>query len=88
MYFESYIVGNDPVGREFVDALAERARAGVRVRLVHDWLGTRSSRSLFAPLVAAGGHVRVFNPPRFAGRSDGLRAITARALRSTGASGS
>ncbi len=65
VYFESYIVGNDPVGREFVEALAERARAGVRVRLVHDWLGTRSSRSLFAPLVAAGGHVRVFNPPRF-----------------------
>ena len=65
VYFESYIIGNDPVGREFVEALAERARAGVRVRLVYDWLGTRGSRSLFAPLIAAGGQVRVFNPPRF-----------------------
>jgi cardiolipin synthase len=64
VYFESYIIGNDRVGREFVQALAERARAGVRVRLLYDWLGTRASRSLFAPLVAAGGAVRVFNPPR------------------------
>jgi cardiolipin synthase len=64
VYFESYIIGDDRVGREFVQALAERARAGVRVRLLYDWLGTRASRSLFAPLVAAGGAVRVFNPPR------------------------
>jgi cardiolipin synthase len=64
VYFESYIIGDDAVGREFVQALAERARAGVRVRLLYDWLGTRASRSLFAPLVEAGGAVRVFNPPR------------------------
>jgi cardiolipin synthase A/B len=63
--FESYIIEDDSVGREFVHALAERARAGVRVRLLCDWLGTRASRSLFAPLVAAGGAVSVFNPPRF-----------------------
>jgi cardiolipin synthase A/B len=65
VYFENYIIGNDAVGREFVHALAERARAGVRVRLLYDWLGTKGSRSLFAPLIAAGGAVRVFNPPRF-----------------------
>lgn len=65
VYFESYIIGDDPVGREFVQALAERARAGVRVRLLYDWLGTRASRSLFAPLIEARGAVRVFNPPRF-----------------------
>ena len=65
VYFESYIIGDDAVGREFVAALAERARAGIRVRLLYDWLGTRAPRSLFAPLVEAGGLVRVFNPPRF-----------------------
>ena len=64
VYFESYIIGDDPVGREFVDALAERARAGVRVRMLYDWLGTRPRRALFAPLIEAGGAVRVFNPPR------------------------
>jgi len=63
VYFENYIIGNDAVGREFVQALAERARAGVRVRLLCDWLGTSGARSLFAPLVEAGGAVRVFNSP-------------------------
>jgi cardiolipin synthase len=62
--FESYIIGNDAVGREFVDLLAERARAGVRVRLLYDWLGTHTSSKFFRPLVDAGGEVRAFNPPR------------------------
>ncbi len=61
--FECYIFRNDPVGREFVAALAERARAGVSVRVIHDWLGSRGASRLFAPLVAAGGEVRCFNPP-------------------------
>jgi cardiolipin synthase A/B len=65
IFFESYIIANDPIGRQFVAALAERARAGVRVRLLYDWLGTRSSSALFEPLVDAGGEVRAFNPPRF-----------------------
>jgi cardiolipin synthase len=64
VFFECYIVGNDSVGREFVQALAERARAGVRVRLIYDWLGTRARASLFEPLVRAGGEVCCFNPPR------------------------
>ena len=64
IYFENYIIGNDDVGREFVDLLAERARAGVRVRLIYDWLGTRASSRLWKPLVDAGGEVRCFNPPR------------------------
>jgi cardiolipin synthase A/B len=64
VYFESYIIGNDAVGREFVDALADRARAGVRVRLLYDWLGTSVPRSFLTPLLEAGGEVRVFNPPR------------------------
>lgn len=66
IYFENYIVADDPVGREFVAALAARARAGVRVRVIYDWLGSlgSGSRSLWRPLVAAGGEVRAFNPPR------------------------
>ncbi|MGZ8202106.1 MAG: phospholipase D-like domain-containing protein [Burkholderiales bacterium] len=67
IFFEHYIVANDEVGREFVAALTQRARAGVRVRVLHDWfgdLGVATSR-LWRPLVAAGGEVRVFNPPRF-----------------------
>jgi cardiolipin synthase len=63
--FECYIFRDDEVGREFVAALVERARAGVAVRVVYDWLGTSGARSLFRPLVDAGGEVRCFNPPRF-----------------------
>ena len=68
IYFENYIIADDAVGREFVAALAERARAGVQVRVIYDWLGSlgSGSRRLWRPLVAAGGEVRCFNPPRLA----------------------
>ncbi|MDE2304297.1 MAG: cardiolipin synthase B [Gammaproteobacteria bacterium] len=67
---ENYIVRDDAVGVEFRDALAERARSGVRVAVIVDWLGClgQSGRRFWAPLRAAGGEVRVFNPPRL-GRS-------------------
>jgi cardiolipin synthase len=61
--FESYIFGNDAVGREFAAALADRARAGVAVYVLYDWLGSLGARPPWKPLVAAGAHVRSFNPP-------------------------
>jgi cardiolipin synthase len=67
VFFESYIVGDDPIGREFRDALVAKARAGVRVRVLHDWLGSPGKLipGFWRPLVAAGAAVRTFNPPRF-----------------------
>jgi cardiolipin synthase len=62
--FESYIISDDEVGREFVELLAERARAGVKVRLLYDWLGTWGSRALWKILRASGAEVRCFNSPR------------------------
>ena len=64
VYFENYIIGDDAVGTQFIAALTERARTGVRVRLVYDWIGTWASRRLWQPLIDAGGEVRCFNPPR------------------------
>ena len=62
--FEHYIVSDDEVGREFLEALAERARAGVRVRASYDWFGCLGeSRHFWQPLIDAGGQVRRFNPP-------------------------
>ena len=63
---ENYIIRDDEVGRAFRDALVERARAGVMVAVVVDWLGCfgQSRGAFWAPLRAAGGQVRVFNPPR------------------------
>ena len=62
--FECYIVADDALGREFAALLAERARAGVKVDVVVDWLGCWSSLRVWHDLRAAGGDVRVFNPPR------------------------
>ena len=62
---ENYIIRDDQVGRAFRDALAERARSGVFVAVVADWMGClgASGRAFWQPLRAAGGQVRVFNPP-------------------------
>jgi cardiolipin synthase A/B len=66
VHFESYILYGDTVGREFADALAERARNGVRVRLLYDWFGALGykSRGLWPSLREAGVEVRCFNPIR------------------------
>lgn len=62
---EMYIFRRDAVGRRFAALLAERARAGVRVRLLYDWFGAGLSAAtgLFAPLARAGVEVRPANPP-------------------------
>ena len=61
--FESYIIADDRLGHQFVEALVERAMAGVRVHLVYDWLGSTKFRRPWEPLRAAGAEVRCFNPP-------------------------
>jgi cardiolipin synthase len=65
IHFESYIIHDDATGREFADALATRARAGVRVRVIYDWLGAvgKTGRWFWRDLRAAGVDVRAFNPP-------------------------
>src|SRR4029453_3185882 len=39
--FATFIYWQGEIGRQFADALVERARAGVRVHVLLDWLGTR-----------------------------------------------
>jgi cardiolipin synthase len=45
IHFESYILYSDRSGRMFAEALAERARAGVQVRVLCDWLGSLNKTS-------------------------------------------
>ena len=66
VHFETYVLYGDETGREFAEALAERARAGVHVRVLYDWFGALGykSRNLWPSLRQAGVEVRCFNPPR------------------------
>lgn len=64
IFLESYIIADDVIGREFLHALIERARAGVRVHVIFDWLGSMLGRRMWTALAAAGGEIRCFNPPR------------------------
>ena len=64
IHFENYILRDDPVGRRFRDALTERARTGVEVRVLYDWMGCWATpRSYWRPFREAGVEVRAFNPP-------------------------
>ena len=67
IHFESYIIHEDEAGWVFAEALMEKARQGVRVRLVYDWMGgfSTTSRSFWKVLRAAGVDVRCYNPPRW-----------------------
>lgn len=65
---EYYIYEPDRTGKRLLDALVERARAGVTVRLLLDAVGSGSVNDRFLkPLVDAGGRVVWFHPMRFSG---------------------
>ena len=66
IHFESYIIHEDDAGREFGEALIAKARQGVRVRVLYDWMGgfRKTSRHFWNRLRAAGIEVRCYNPPR------------------------
>ncbi len=65
IHFESYIIHDDATGVRVAAALAARARAGVRVRVIYDWLGAvgATPRAFWYPLRDAGVEVRAFNRP-------------------------
>lgn len=67
VHFESYIIHEDSAGLEFANALLAKAREGVRVRLIYDWMGDfgKTSPKFWNRLRAAGVEVRCYNPPHF-----------------------
>ena len=61
--FEVYIFDSDEIGRAFMDAFKERARAGVEVRLLLDWFGSiRLKRAHRRDLREAGVKLEFFRP--------------------------
>ena len=68
IHFESYIIHEDAQGNLFADALIAKARDGVSVRLIYDWMGGfgKTSRKYWNVLRENGIEVRCYNPFSFA----------------------
>ncbi|MCU1285978.1 MAG: phospholipase D/Transphosphatidylase [Acidobacteriales bacterium] len=63
---EAYIFQKGEVAQKFIDSLTERARNGVKVKLVIDALGSFSnSKEYFKSLTDAGGEVNWYHPLRW-----------------------
>jgi cardiolipin synthase len=62
---EAYMFRRGEIAKRFVEALTERARAGVKVRLTLDYIGSLSTnRSYLKELTDTGGYVKWYHPVR------------------------
>jgi cardiolipin synthase len=61
--FETYIYWSGDIGRKFADALSDRAKAGVRVHVLIDWVGSQKmDKALLDQMSAAGVHIHKYHP--------------------------
>jgi cardiolipin synthase len=64
--FETYIYWSGATGEEFAQALSERARSGVKVHLMLDWLGSEKiTPQLLTQMREAGIEVERYHPLRW-----------------------
>ncbi len=64
--FETYIYWSGDIGVQFSDALSERARAGIPVKVTVDWVGSaRMDRSMLEAMEEAGVEVQRYRPLRW-----------------------
>ena len=64
--FETYIYWSGDIGKEFSEALCERARAGVKVHVMLDWVGTGKLEGKYLEdLKSAGAEVEQYHPLRW-----------------------
>jgi cardiolipin synthase len=62
--FETYIYWSETIGKEFADALAERARAGVKVHVMLDFIGSvKMEQSILDEMKQAGVEVQRYHKP-------------------------
>ncbi len=63
---ESYIYWSGKIGKEFADALTEKARAGVKVHVLLDWVGSgKIDDSYLQQMQKAGAEVERYQPLRW-----------------------
>jgi len=64
--FETYIYWSGDIGRRFAEALAERARAGVKVNVLVDWVGSQKmDEAAIETMRQAGVEFRKYRPLRW-----------------------
>ena len=64
--FETYIYWSGDIGKQFADALSERARAGVRVHVLLDWVGSaKMDESYLTEMKEAGVQIEKFHKPHW-----------------------
>ena len=64
--FETYIYWSGNIGQRFAEALAERARAGVKVNVLLDWVGSQKMDEAYQTLMQdAGVRVAQYHPLRW-----------------------
>ena len=65
VHVEYYIYAGDRTGTRIRDALIERAKAGVKVRMLLDGVGSKLARKFVLPLHDAGVELAFFHPVRW-----------------------
>lgn len=71
----TFLIGDDPLGHEALQRLTQKARNGVKVRLLLDGFGVWGApRKQLRALKAAGAHVQIFRPV-LALRAEGPRNL-------------
>lgn len=64
--FETYIYWSGDIGKAFADALSERARAGVPVHVLLDWVGSaKMEESYLTEMKSAGVQIEKFHKPHW-----------------------
>ncbi len=64
--FETFIYWGDSIGEEFAEALIERARAGVKVHVLLDWLGSvKMEQKQLDKMKASGVEIQRYHKPHW-----------------------
>lgn len=65
IHLQYYIINNDKLGNRLIEALTQKAKEGVKVRILYDELGSRKlPKRFFKDFCLAGGMVEVFFPSK------------------------
>ncbi len=61
--FETYIYWSGEIGKQFADALAERAKDGVKVHILVDWAGSQKmDAAILAEMKSSGVQIKKYHP--------------------------